>query len=65
MFRAALALGGRPFLRGHDMTAEDFRDLLLEACVAERPAAIRRGSQVLHEVLVGRGAKQRPVKRSA
>src|SRR6266568_1184132 len=54
-------LGPASLRQGYDAAAEGFRDLLLEARVAERPAAIRCGAQVLHEVLVQRGAKQRAI----
>jgi hypothetical protein len=37
------------------------RNLQLEARVAERPAAVRCGTQVLDEILVERGAKQRAI----
>jgi len=37
------------------------RNLPPEVCVAEYPAAVRRGAQILDEVLVERGAKQRAV----
>ena len=47
--------------QGHDATAEGLRNLPFEARVAERPAAIRCGAQVLDEILVQRGAKQRAI----
>jgi hypothetical protein len=46
---------------GHATTAESSRNLLLEARVAARRSAMRRGAQIFDEVLVERGAKQRAV----
>ena len=50
-----------PLRQRHDTTAEGLRDLLLETRVAERPAPVRCGAQVPHEIPVQRAAKQRAI----